>query len=234
MPSVLAALALASLVPAPAARPATKAAAVGQPATGSERARARLVAAARRHVGKPFRGDCSGFVRHVYREAGLPLPTAAEARSGTEAIVRPLSRTARPRPGDVAFFHRTHDRDPPGRAARNLYTHVAVVESVRGPRVSLIHRGNAGVRRLELHLARRADPAVNGVLRRRKAGDPPAQRYLAGELLGGFASLASARPDAARTHARAGERRTRERAAPTRAPAPAPPARALPRPSGTP
>jgi hypothetical protein len=196
----------------------------------SERARARIVSAARRHVGKPFRGDCSGFVRRVYAEAGVALPSSPEARSGTEAIVRPLARTARPRPGDLAWFHRTHDRERPGKG-RNLFTHVALVETVRGPRVTLIHRGNSGVRRLEVHLARRADPAVNGVLRRRKAGDPPAQRYLAGQLLAGFASLdpgratpapprrkagasvASARPEAPRAQARAGERRARPRGA---------------------
>ena len=170
--------------PAPAARAAEKPRPVRR---ATEEARARLVAAARRHLGEPFRGDCSGFVRRVYAEAGVPLPAPVTARSGTESLVRRLARTPRPRPGDLAYFHRTHDRDPPGKG-RNLFTHVAVVESVRGSRVALIHRGNAGVRRLKVNLARRGDPEVNDFLRRRRAGDPPAQRYLAGQLLAGFAS----------------------------------------------
>jgi hypothetical protein len=163
----------------------------------SERSRARLAAAARRHLGKPFRGDCSGFVRRVYAEAGVPLPSPVRARSGTESIVRSLAPTRRPRPGDVAYFHRTHDREPPG-PGRNLFTHIAVVESVDGRRVSLVHRSNTGVERLRMDLARPADPEVNGALRRRKASDRRGQPYLASQLLAGFASPfggASAGPD---------------------------------------
>jgi hypothetical protein len=63
-----------------------------------------------------------------------------------------------------------------------------VVESVDGPRVTIIHRSNRGVERLQMHLTRRADPKVNGALRRRKANDPPTQPYLASQLLAGFAS----------------------------------------------
>lgn len=46
--------------------------------------------------------DCSGFVRHVYREAlGLTLPRRADEMS---AIGTPLTRTQL-RPGDLVFFN---------------------------------------------------------------------------------------------------------------------------------
>jgi probable lipoprotein NlpC len=163
--------------PAAAARDAPRRAVPGP----SSAARARLVAAARRHLGKPFRGDCSAFVSRIYSEARVPLRPSPGARSGTEALVLGLARVARPRAGDVAWFHHTH-------RGADLFTHIAIVESVDGPRVSLIHRSNRGVERLRMDLARRADPEVNGALRRRRAGDAPAQRYLASQLLAGFAT----------------------------------------------
>jgi hypothetical protein len=194
MLGTIGALALAASVAAkapaqPLASAAGTARAAARPAapasTAPPKARARLVAAARRHVGRPFPGDCSGFVARVFAEARVPLPAAADARSGTEAIARRLARTSRPRPGDVAWFHRTHDRDPPG-PGRNLFTHLAIVEAVDGPRVTLVHRGNDGVRRLRIDLSRRSDPRANSALRRRSPGDPPGRRILASELLGGF------------------------------------------------
>jgi hypothetical protein len=149
--------------------------------------RDRLVEAARRHVGRRFRGDCTGFVRRVYAEAGIPLPSGVRGRSASESIFRSLAPVRVPRRGDLAFFHRTHDREPPG-PGRNRFTHVALVESVDGPRVSLIHRGSAGIQRLAMNLARPADRNENGALRRHRPGDSPKQPYLASELFAGFAS----------------------------------------------
>jgi NlpC/P60 family protein len=149
--------------------------------------RARLVASARHHVGKRFRGDCTGFVRRVYAEAGVPLPSGARGRSASESIFRSLSPARAPRRGDLAFFHRTYDREAPG-PGRNRFTHVALVESVDGLRVSLIHRGSEGIQRFTMNLAHPADPDENGALRRHRPGDSPGQRYLASELFAGFAS----------------------------------------------
>jgi probable lipoprotein NlpC len=176
---IVAVAALLSVPAPPAAAPARDAPSAAPSPTSD--ARARLVAAARRHLGKPFRGDCSAFVSRIYSEAKVPLPRSPGARTGTEAFVRSLARVARPRPGDVAWFHHTH-------RGADLFTHIALVESVDGPRVSLIHRSNRGVERLRMDLARRADPAVNGALRRRRPGDAPAQQYLASQLLAGFAT----------------------------------------------
>jgi hypothetical protein len=163
----------------------------------SRAARARIVAAARRHVGKPFRGDCSAFVRRVYAEAGVALPDLAGGRSAAESMFRSLVAVRRPQRGDLAFFHRTYDRDAPG-PGRDRFTHVALVESVDGPRVSLIHRGGAGVRRIAMNLARPSNPDENDAIRRKRAGDRPGQRYLASQLLAGFASALAPPPRVAR------------------------------------
>lgn len=148
--------------------------------------RTKIVSAARHHVGRAFSGDCSGFVEKVLDEAGHPIQPA-NARTGSEGLYRALRPVRRPRPGDLAFFHDTVDRDRDGRVD-DAFTHVALVESVRGNQVTLIHRGSRGVARLHLDLRHRHDRRRNSTLRWRRAGDPPGTRYLAGELLTGFAA----------------------------------------------
>ena len=151
--------------------------------------RQRIVAAARRHLGRAWRGDCSDFVERVHAEAGVPLKVLA-ARSASEGLWRAARPVERPRPGDLAFFHDTFDRDGDGRRG-DRFTHVALVESISGPRAVLIHRGSRGIRRLTMNLSRRHDPAENGWLRKRRPGDPAGLRLLSGEL---FAAYATAIP----------------------------------------
>jgi hypothetical protein len=139
-------------------------------------------------VGKRFDGDCSAFVTRVFRRADVPLPRSPGAhRSGTEAIFSALRRVPKPRPGDVVVFHRTYDREAPG-PGRNLFTHVAIVDAVRGASVTFIHRSGPVVRRSTMNLERPRDPRENDLVRRRRPSDAPGQRYLAGELFAGFAS----------------------------------------------
>jgi cell wall-associated NlpC family hydrolase len=173
-----------SAAPRPAAGPRPAEAAPDR--AGS--ARQRLLAAARRHLGQTWRGDCSSFVERVHAEAGLPL-RPLPARSASEGLWRVARPVERPRPGDLAFFHDTFDRDGDGR--RDRFTHVALVEAVDGPRVTLVHRSSRGIQRLSMNLSRRHDPAENGYLRKRRAGDPPGRRFLSGEL---FAAYATAIP----------------------------------------
>ena len=154
--------------------------------------RERLVAAARRHLGQAWRGDCSNFVEQVYREAGLPL-TPVRARSASEGLWLVSRPVPRPHPGDLAFFHDTFDRAGDGRRGQ-LFTHVAMVEAVAGPRVTLIHRSSRGIQRLALNLSRRHDPAENGWLRKRRAGEPPGRRLLSGELFAAYGSAVPADP----------------------------------------
>jgi cell wall-associated NlpC family hydrolase len=67
------------------------------------------------HWGKasPEEGfDCSGFVWHVYRRHGLPIPRTTEQMARALPAVAPAER----RPGDLLFFH-TGDKP---------YSHVAL------------------------------------------------------------------------------------------------------------
>jgi cell wall-associated NlpC family hydrolase len=171
-----------SAAPRPASRPRPDTAVPGQPGP----ARQRLVAAARRHLGQAWRGDCSNFVEWVHAEAGLPL-RPLPARSASEGLWRVTRPVERPRPGDLAFFHDTFDRDGDGRRG-DRFTHVALVEAVDGPRVMLVHRSSRGIQRLSMNLSRRHDPAENGYLRKRRAGDSPGQRFLSGELFTAYAT----------------------------------------------
>ncbi len=155
--------------------------------TEAEKSRTRLVEIARRYLGTRFGGDCSGFVRRVFADAEVELPELAAGRSRSEALYRTLPRVEIPRPGDLAFFHATYDRDGQG-PHRNRFTHVALVEAVGGARLTLIHRGWRGIERIAMNLARRHDSAENGRLRPRRAGDRPGLRYLSGELFAGFGS----------------------------------------------
>lgn len=149
----------------------------------AEPLRERLISAARRHVGRQFAGDCCGFVRRVFAEARVALPTLMPARSMSESLYRSLRRVATPKPGDLAFFRGTR-RDR--RATR--VSHVALVEAVDGSRVTLIHRGGHGIARFAMNLERPHDRSENGMVRRRRAEDRPGIRYLAAELFGGYAS----------------------------------------------
>ncbi len=151
--------------------------------------RERVVGAARRHVGKSFAGDCSGFVLRVFAEARVALPAPlAPGRTMSESLYRSLSPVARARPGDLAFFHGTRREDRAGRAP-GRFTHVALVEAANGPRVTLIHRGSHGIRRLAMNPERPHDRRENSVVRRR--GDDEGARVpsLAGELFAGYATL---------------------------------------------
>jgi cell wall-associated NlpC family hydrolase len=182
----------------------------GTPSVRPAGPRSRIVAVARSHVGKPFAGDCSAFVLRVFRRANVPLPRyTSRTASTSEAIFRSLTKVREPRPGDVVVFHRTYDRERPG-PGRNLFTHVGVVESVAGPRVTFIHRSGRGVQRSTMNLSRPGDPRANDTLRRRRVADRPAQRYLAGELFAGYASAVGGDLRAARALARDDRARSTE------------------------
>ena len=148
-------------------------------------ARERLIRAARKYLGRRFRGDCSAFVRRVFDEAGVVLPELRTARTMTESLYRSMWPVAMPAPGDLAFFRRTRRRD---RSAKDPYalTHVAVVEAVDGARVTMIHRTSRGIRRLEMNLDHPYDRNANGILRRQQASERRNLPSLASELFAGY------------------------------------------------
>jgi len=160
------------------------------PARASARApealRARIVAAARRQLGRPFQGDCSAFVLSLFGAARMRAGLAA-GRSRSESLFRATRRVTAPRPGDLAFFHDTYDRDRDGRA-NDPYTHVALVERVEGDAIVLVHRGRRGVERIRMDLARPSDPTLNDRVRHLHR-DPPGTPVLAGELFSAFGSV---------------------------------------------
>jgi len=153
-------------------------------------ARERVVEAARGHLGKRFRGDCSTFVRTVYSEAGVELQPPPTART-SEGLFLNMPAVERPMPGDLAFFHDTYGRV----RTEARTTHVAVVESVEGAIVWLIHRGKHGIARIKLNLEARHDRGTNDYIRIRRRHDRPGLLYLAGELLSGFRALPGLAPD---------------------------------------
>jgi len=152
-------------------------------------ARSFLGARTLKHKGKVFRYDCSGFVTAVYHKVGIPL-------SGSTKTMHALAKKKRswrgsPQVGDVAFFNNTHDRNKNGRFDDPL-THVAVVEYIEpNGRLTLIHLGNKGVKRMYMNLN---TPSVykdengeiqNSYLRYRKSKKDKSPR-LAGQLSNGF------------------------------------------------
>ena len=146
-----------------------------------------------------FRGhryDCSGMVNAAYSRAGIDLGgrnSAALLELARERHV--FHRRKTPRPGDIAFFDNTHDRNGNRRLDDKL-THVAVVEKVdEDGTITLIHKGGSGVVRtlMNLHRSRthrdEAGKELNSRLRYESSRDRRRTKYLTGELWRGFASL---------------------------------------------
>jgi hypothetical protein len=150
-----------------------------------EGARARIVDVARGYAGQRFAGDCSAFVRQVLREADVELGPLPSATSMSESLHLATRTVARPRPGDLVFFHDTYDRNRDGRLG-DPWTHVALVEEVDGDQIWILHRGGRGIVRIKMDLAHPSDATTNDPIRVRTRSDPPGTRYLTGELFSGY------------------------------------------------
>lgn len=152
----------------------------------SEAARAKLVEEARAILDgrKRFR-DCSSFILGVYRAAEVPVRTVAlpAGRSMSESLYRASTNVAIARPGDIAVFHNTYDRNRDGKR-NDRYTHVSLVESIDGDVITFIHRGSKGVARHRMNLSAPNDPKTNDALRMGGSG-----KVLAGQLFVGFGDL---------------------------------------------
>jgi len=145
----------------------------------AERAQAAAGLRSVRQLSRDATDDCSGFVRTIYRREGLDLAAlpASPGENGVVSIHR-LARVRRalrriPRPGDLVFFRNTY---------RMGLSHVGIVESVEGSRVSFVHRTRSGIVRSKLDLRLPHARNRNDVLRRGP------RRALTGELLAGFAA----------------------------------------------
>ncbi|MCY1039859.1 CHAP domain-containing protein [Corallococcus sp. bb12-1] len=160
-------------------------------------ARAAQLVGARR-LDRSVPNDCSGLVRLAYLQAGIDL--VAHGFLAGENAVTGIFRRAQaagavhrlnPRPGDLAFFKETYDRNRDGKRNDGM-THIAVVERVDvDGTVTFIHRGGKGVSRSRMNLAfptvhRQTKGALlNDFIRPASKG---LRAYLAGELFVAFAS----------------------------------------------
>jgi cell wall-associated NlpC family hydrolase len=132
-----------------------------------------------RQLSRTATDDCSGFVRTIYAREGVHL-TSVPPRPGENGATW-LHRVARarqalrkvPRPGDLVFFRNTY---------RPGLSHVGIVDSVQGHKVTFVHRTRGGIVRSRLDLRHPHARRSNDVLRR------PPRRALTGELLAGFAA----------------------------------------------
>ena len=156
-----------------------------------------LVDAARyylNHDTRGFRDDCSGFIEAVYARAGTPVHGSTAALWEQARARGATHRDRLPRPGDLAFFDNTYDRNRNGLVDDPL-SHIAVVVSVdANGTVHMVHRGSRGIAALVLNTdhadERQHDGAIaNDYLRSLGYGAADGPRLTA-QLLRGFASAA--------------------------------------------
>ncbi len=145
--------------------------------------------------GESYRMDCSGLVEAALAKANLPRSGSSASLHDEADAAGVLHRRRQPRPGDIAFFDDTYDRNDNGQLDDPL-SHSAVVERVLPDgTVEMVHVGSKGVVRFRMNLrhpSRREDDAgeiINDYLRQARKSDPPGTRYLAGELWNSFASF---------------------------------------------
>ncbi|MBW2731834.1 MAG: hypothetical protein JRH20_05530 [Deltaproteobacteria bacterium] len=101
----------------------------------------------------------------------------------------------RPQLGDIVIFDDARDANGNGKLD-DPRSDVGVVVSLRGQLVRFVYVSGTRFRRGVLHLRRRAQrrfrgKTINSYVRVKTPSDPPRSRYLAGELLHGFARVAS-------------------------------------------
>jgi len=144
--------------------------------------------------GRTFDGPREAATLAMLRAClGPALPAAAAKGRGLT-----LRRRA-PLPGDLVLFHDTRDANN-NRKIDDRFTDAGVVLEVKRARVRFLYlhprSGAAVVGTLNLHQPNRrrlGDRTVqNTFLRVKRRGDPPTTRYLAGQLLAGFARVAPA------------------------------------------
>jgi len=149
---------------------------------------AKLLGKRRLEVGEQsFRYDCSGMVCAAYATTGQRLSGSSKSLY-EEAVGAGILHTERlPRPGDIAFFDNSYDRNNNRRRDDEL-THVALVESVdEAGTITLIHLGSGTVGRIQMNLLRPNDASVNSYLR--APSDRDGGPRLTGELWRAFGSF---------------------------------------------
>ena len=163
--------------------------------------RAQTLATAARLMGFKSAFDAEGFLHHIL-EAGAVRLEGVGARPSIRDVFRALQASRRtydrndPVPGDLVFFHNTHESQGGG-SGNHWYSLVGVVETVASSgTITVIVPWRGEVVRRSMNLGQPEvwrvasdGPVLNDVLREKKLGDSPNNQYLAGELYAGFAAL---------------------------------------------
>lgn len=157
-----------------------------------------LVEAARYYLDHPMRGfrdDCSGYIMAVYARAGRPIDgnTASMYAQAKEAGT--LHRRREPKPGDIAFFDDTYDRNKNG-ALDDELSHIAVVLEVNADGTVLLAHGGTSRGRTTMQMNLRypelrsdeQGQVYNDWLRVKRDSDPAGTPYLSGELWKAFST----------------------------------------------
>lgn len=141
-------------------------------------------------LGRTFRGN--------NKRATLRLIKACLRRRVPAGVLRGRGvdlREGGARPGDLVLFHNTRDRNNNGRSD-DRFTSTGVVLGRSGARVEFIFLRAKQARLGVLNTAQpnrrrlRGHRVENSFVRTITAADPPNTRYLAGQLLAGFVTLA--------------------------------------------
>lgn len=138
------------------------------------------------------------LVRRAQKRAGAPLPPNVRTPAALLALTRKKGGTFQgtPRPGDVAFFHDTHDANQDG-LLNDRWTLVALVERVEPDgTVVLVGQLRQGVLRFRLnarHPSDRRDPATGRVWNHYLGAAPQGGTpRTSAQLLAGYARLQGA------------------------------------------
>lgn len=156
-----------------------------------------IVASARYYLAHkpPGPDQCTNYVRQVYLRVGVEMGgSGGDLWERADAIG--TAHRGRARVGDIAFFHNTFDRNGNGRVD-DPFTHVGVVIGVANDGTVTVAHGGAthgtGTFRMNPeHPELRVGPEGqrwNDYLRVQKRNDPPQTRYLASDLLAGYATV---------------------------------------------
>lgn len=101
---------------------------------------------------------------------------------------------AAPRVGDAVFFHNVFDANGDGRN-NDWYTHVGIVESVRGGAVTVLSWRDGTVSKFSVNPSKADDLDANSQIREPAASDAPFTQYHAGHLFAGWCSVMDGKQD---------------------------------------
>lgn len=164
-----------------------------------------------RRVPKPFRNDCSGFIRFALNHINIdPFKLDVVKENGKWINGTKLVRNyalkhgsvfknwKKVRPGDLIFFDNTHDKNR-NRKLDDYFTHIAlVVEKKPDGTIEYIHKSNRGINIQKMNLiyphqvyrkVGRKKFKVNSYLRPKSRRDVKSTPHLSAEMFRSFGRI---------------------------------------------